>query len=386
MKEFCPDNTQTDTARKLPALLLPWYDRNKRDLPWRENTDPYRVWISEIMLQQTRVEAAKEHYICFLRELPTVQALADCPEDRLLKLWEGLGYYSRARNLQKAAKIIAQNGFPATAQEWKALPGIGEYTAGAVSSIAFGQPEPAVDGNVIRVLSRLFGDGRRQDLLRREFTQLLRETYPETRCGDYTQSLMELGATVCLPLSPLCLTCPLFSLCKTKSDALPLRKEKAVRRVFEKTLLLFYDETRIAVCKRKEGVLKGTYGFFTVEGKLSADGAAAFLQSFCSDPFRIGTPAAHKHVFSHLEWHMTAYPVFSENLAALAKISAASAESRSEAPSSLPEHPNETPVGHTPFSDLVFATRESIEKDYSLPSAFRWAMALLPPQSEKNQP
>lgn len=360
MKENRFGKTEYDTARKLPDLLLPWYDANKRILPWRENTDPYRVWISEIMLQQTRVEAAKEHYVRFLRQLPTVQDLADCPEDRLLKLWEGLGYYSRARNLQKAARLVAENGFPSTAQEWRKLPGIGDYTAGAIASIAFGQPEPAVDGNVIRVLSRLFGDGRTQDILKREFALLLKDTYPRTRCGDFTQSLMELGATVCLPLSPLCLTCPLLNLCKTKSDKLPLRKEKAPRRIYEKTLLLFHDKNYIAVCKRREGVLKGTYGFFSVESKLSLKETEKFLHECGFEAFQIGKAATHKHVFSHLEWHMTAYPVFCEELT-----------------SYTAKNLSDPAAPHTPFTDLVFASKQDIEKNYSLPSAFRWALSLL---------
>ncbi len=312
------------------------------------------------MLQQTRVEAAKEHYVRFLRELPTVQDLAACPEDRLLKLWEGLGYYSRARNLQKAARLVAENGFPATAQDWRKLPGIGDYTAGAISSIAFGQPEPAVDGNVIRVLSRLFGDGRPQDVLKREFAILLKETYPKTRCGDFTQSLMELGATVCLPLSPLCLTCPLFSLCKTKSDALPQRKEKVPRRIYERTLLLFHDKKHIAVCKRSEGVLKGTYGFFSVESKMSPEDVQQFLHGCRFKIFEIGEAATHKHVFSHLEWHMTAYPVFCEELTL-----------------KTAENYSNSDIGHTPFTDLIFASKQDIEKNYSLPSAFRWALSLL---------
>lgn len=182
------------------------------------------------MLQQTRVEAAKEHYIRFLRELPTVQELAACPEDKLFKLWEGLGYYSRARNLQKAAKIVAETDFPHTAAELKKLPGIGDYTAGAIASIAFEQPSPAVDGNVIRVLSRLLGDSRSPEALKTAFAEELAPAYPEKRRGDFTQSLMELGATVCLPSSPLCLTCPLFALCKTRGDAPAAKKQKSERR------------------------------------------------------------------------------------------------------------------------------------------------------------
>ena len=346
-------------AEALPSLLLPWYDKNKRDLPWRENTDPYRVWVSEIMLQQTRVEAAKEHYRRFLRKLPTVQALADCSEDELFKLWEGLGYYSRAKNLHKAAKIVAKEGFPTDAEGWRKLPGIGDYTAGAISSIAFGQPSPAVDGNVVRVLSRLLGDAREQDLLRGEYAKLLAPAYPKERCGDFTQSLMELGATVCLPASPACLTCPLFSLCETKSDALPVRKKKPERRKSDMTLLLFYDNTGAAVCKRREGVLQGTYAFFTAERAMDAEQIALFLQSCGLNGFSLGAPASHRHVFTHLEWDMTAYPV------------------RTEQDLSRLRVPDGTAFPCTDFSDLLYAPVREIEEKYSLPSAYRWCLQVL---------
>ena len=353
------DKQRQEVLRRLPALLLSWYDKSKRDLPWRKNTDPYRVWVSEIMLQQTRVEAAREHYVRFLKELPTVEALAACPEDKLLKLWEGLGYYSRAKNLQKAAKIAAERGFPHTAAEWKKLPGIGDYTAGAIASIAIGQPSPAVDGNVIRVLSRLLGDARGQETLKGAFAELLAPVYPQGRCGDFTQSLMELGATVCVPSSPLCLACPLLSVCKTKSDALPAKKIKAERHKTDVTLLLFQSHSGAALCRRTEGVLKGMYGFFMLERALTEDGVRAFLQKAGMKRFSIGAPHAHRHVFSHIEWNMTAYPVFSEENAATLCAPAQDGTYRSE------------------FSDLEYYTKEEIERHKSLPSAFRWCLPLL---------
>lgn len=360
METLYSENERSCVLKQLPRLLLPWYDRCKRTLPWRKNTDPYRVWISEIMLQQTRVEAAKEHYIRFLRELPTVEALAACPEDKLLKLWEGLGYYSRARNLQKAAKIIAANGFPETADEWKQLPGIGDYTAGAIASIAFEQPSPAVDGNVIRVLSRLLADSKKQEQLKKIFADELSFAYPEKRRGDFTQSLMELGATICTPASPLCLTCPLFSLCKTKSDALPLRKEKPQRRKFYKTLFVFCNGTRLALYRRAEGVLKGTYGFFSAERKMNAAQAEDFLRRAGLKNFALGAPLEHTHVFSHLEWEMTAFAVYTNEDASRL---------------TLPEGENT----EASFSELFYAESTEIEREYSLPSAFRWAKKCLIP-------
>ena len=352
--------------RQLPGLLLPWYDKNKRDLPWRIDTDPYRVWVSEIMLQQTRVEAAKEHYIRFLRELPTVSDLAACPEDKLFKLWEGLGYYSRARNLQKAAKIVDEKGFPRTADEWKRLPGVGEYTAGAISSIAFGQPSPAVDGNVIRVLSRLLGDGRNPDLLKEAFAAELAPAYPAQRCGDFTQSLMELGATVCLPSSPLCLACPLLALCRTRSDALPSKRAKPERRKEEKTLLLFISENRIALCRRSDGVLKGLYGFFSVDAALTEEQTEAFLQGAGARGV-IGPELRHKHVFSHIEWNMRARTVrLAEPLP-----SDFSTEKGLRA-AGLPAD-----TGVSDPAALRFFEKREIEETISLPSAFRWCTKLL---------
>lgn len=357
MEQILQGEARAAVLRQLPQLLLPWYDRNKRDLPWRKNTDPYRVWVSEIMLQQTRVEAAKEHYIRFLHELPTVQALADCPEDKLLKLWEGLGYYSRARNLQKAAKIVAAEGFPDTVEGWKKLPGIGDYTAGAVVSIAFQKPAAAVDGNVIRVLSRLLGDGRPIDVLKGAFTKELQPALSQERCGDFTQSMMELGATVCLPSSPVCLTCPLLSLCRTRSDALPAQKIKPPRKAVPMTLFLFVCGGKAALVRREEGVLRGMYGFFYTEEALSAGEAAARLRAAGLQNFAVGAPHAHRHVFTHLEWDMNAYPVFAEQVSL-----------QGEAFGAVP---------HAAPDMLEWYTLADIEQSISLPSAFRWCLAVL---------
>lgn len=340
-----------EKLKALPPLLLAWYDKNKRDLPWRRDADPYRVWVSEIMLQQTRVEAARDYYIRFLHELPAVGDLAACPEEKLLKLWEGLGYYSRAKNMQKAAReILSLGGFPDTAEKLQKLPGIGQYTAGAIASIAFGKPSPAVDGNVVRVLSRILGDAEEQPLLRKKYFAELVPAYPEGRAGDFTQSLMELGATVCLPSSPKCLLCPVRELCQTQSDALPLKAAKPERKKTDMTVFVFYDRGGIWLEKRAGGVLSGMMQFYNAEHALTPEAAARFLSEKGLTDFCLGEPKAHRHVFTHLIWEMTAYPV-----RVRADLSALSA-----------------------FSSLRFFTAKQAEGDVSLPSAFRWCLSLIP--------
>lgn len=330
--------------RQLPLKLLPWYDSEKRDLPWRENCDPYRVWVSEIMLQQTRVEAAKEYYLRFIKELPTVKDLTDCPQDKLYKLWEGLGYYSRVKNMQKAAKeIVTRGSFPDTAEELYKLSGIGIYTAGAIASIAFSRPSPAVDGNVIRVLSRIFSDERPQSLLKTVFHNELAKFYPKERCGDFTQSLMELGATVCTPRSPKCLTCPLFDLCSTRSDALPVPPEKSPRKRTQMTVFIFSTPHGIGLCKRTTGVLKDMWQFPNEERKLSTKDAKKYLAEIGITQFTISPPKTHKHVFTHIEWLMTAYLVKTDTL--------------------LPQ--------------LEYFFPSEIGEKIALPSAFRWCMEIL---------
>ena len=233
---------------QLPTLLLPWYEANKRDLPWRQDREPYHVWLSEIMLQQTRVEAVRSYYIRFLAALPTVRALAEADPEQLNKLWEGLGYYSRVRNLQKAAKQIMDlhSGiFPSDHEEIRKLAGIGDYTAGAVGSICFGLPTPAVDGNVLRVCSRLTADSSPIDKpqTKKALTASLAEIYPEGRCGDFTQALMELGATVCVPNgAPKCEACPLSAICLAHRDSLetelPIKTAKKPRRQEQMTVFV----------------------------------------------------------------------------------------------------------------------------------------------------
>ena len=296
---------------RIPAPLISWYRANKRDLQWRENADPYRVWVSEIMLQQTRVEAVKEYYARFLKALPTVYELAECSEELLMKLWEGLGYYSRARNLQKTAKIIVEkyNGkFPETKAELLALPGIGEYTAGAISSIALYKREPAVDGNVFRVISRLSENPTdiSEPKYRGYLTEKLREVYPKegVACSDFTQSLMELGAMVCKPLSPECDICPLADICRSKlhgrQENYPVLPEKKGKRREQVCVLMISTPNGVAIRKRETGVLKGMNEFPSFVG-LTAE---AGLECLGVTDFTIVKTAKASHIFTHIAWDM----------------------------------------------------------------------------------
>ena len=299
---------------ELPGRLVPWFLRAKRDLEWRNYPTPYRVWISEIMLQQTRVEAVKPYYDRFLAELPDVAALAAVDETRLLKLWEGLGYYRRVRNLQAAAKKIMQDHggvFPDDYNCVRGLPGIGDYTAGAILSIAFGKPFPAVDGNVLRVITRLTAS--REDIdapkLRKELTSALAAVYPAGRCSEFTQSLMELGATVCLPNgAPLCTVCPLADICLASrqglTDEIPVRKTKAARPVKDFAVVVLRDAAgRYAVRRRPEtGLLAGLYEFPNLDGRHDE---TALKTAFRADSVREAGSA--RHVFTHVEWDMTLY-------------------------------------------------------------------------------
>ena len=304
--------------KKLPGLLIPWYRQNARKLPWRQDKEPYHVWLSEIMLQQTRVEAVKAYYLRFLKTLPTIASLAACDEETLLKLWEGLGYYSRVRNLQKAAVSIEEKHsgqFPARYDDILALPGVGAYTAGAVSSICFEQPIPAVDGNVLRVISRLTEEFTPIDSpqLKKEITERLAAVYPAGACGDFTQSLMELGATVCVPNGrPRCGECPVQPLCMAcqngVQEMLPVKKKKAARRVEKKTVFLLRCGDRIAVERRQEqGVLHGLWQFPNTVGHRSDQVIAPVLAQWGIPDFSLERVVARKHIFTHIEWEMMGY-------------------------------------------------------------------------------
>ena len=305
-------------------LLLDWYRQNRRDLPWRENRDPYPILVSEIMLQQTRAETVKPYFRRFLAALPTVADLACADEATLLKLWEGLGYYSRVRNLQKAARTVMENyggAIPPDFDALLALPGVGRYTAGAVASIAFDLPVPAVDGNVLRVVARITGDDT--DILspaaKKNAEAELAPLVPTEGAGDFTQSLIELGALICVPGEPRCGDCPLHLLCvanrEGKQSVLPVRLAKTKRRVEERTVLVLRrrDEAegeRVALRKRpSEGLLGGLYEFPCLEGHLAEDEVVAYLERAGLSVARMEKLPSAKHLFSHIEWRMIGYGV-----------------------------------------------------------------------------
>ena len=304
--------------KQLPGVLLPWYDAHRRSLPWRDQVSPYRTWVSEIMLQQTRVAAVIPYFQRFMAAFPTVEALAGADTEQLMKLWEGLGYYSRARNLQKAAQVVAQRGsFPATYDEVMALPGIGDYTAGAILSIAFGQPVPAVDGNVLRVASRITGseDNILDAKTRSRFRGLMDAVMPADRPGAFNQALMDLGATVCLPNGePLCDVCPAREFCtayaQNRQKELPVRISKTKRRTEEKTVFLLLQDGSAALRQRPDtGLLAGLWEDPHVNGSLEEADAAAQLSAWGVTPHRGVKRLQFHHIFTHIRWEMTGYVV-----------------------------------------------------------------------------
>ena len=335
-----------EILEKAAALLTEWYAASRRVLPWREDPTPYHVWISEIMLQQTRIEAVIPYYARFLAALPDVKALAECDENRLLKLWEGLGYYSRARNLHKAAKqILADFGgmLPRRAEELKKLPGIGDYTAGAIASIAYGEPEPAVDGNVLRVLSRLlaFDDDIMEQKTRRRVTDVLRAVYPSGEdAALLTEGIMELGETICIPNGEArCELCPLRALCRARDagtvEKYPVKAAPKARRVEERTVLLLRCGERWAIRRRAgKGLLAGLWEFPNEPGSLDAEAAAARIPGV----LRCVPCGEAAHIFTHVEWHMRGYLI--------------------DCASELP--------------DYVWVTAAEIREAYSIPTAFRY--------------
>lgn len=357
--------------------LLDWYQLNKRSLPWRDEVSPYRTWVSEIMLQQTRVEAVKPYFARFMEFLPTIQDLAECPEEKLLKLWEGLGYYNRVRNMQAAAQtVMAEYGgqLPADYETLLGLKGIGSYTAGAIASIAYGISVPAVDGNVLRIIMRLTEDD--SDIMKQstktKVEQALRtvlqgkklasekenqgcsgdshdkvisEKLPENLPGDLNQALMELGATVCIPNgAPHCEVCPWQPFClahKNKSfDRLPVKTKSKPRKIDQRTILIVRDGEHVILEKRpKKGLLASMYQFLNLEGHLTEEEALKQVQQMDLHPMRIQKLEDAVHIFSHVEWHMTGYMIQVDSL------------TREEA-------------------DVEFVEIEKAQKSYAIPSAF----------------
>ncbi len=304
--------------KKMRKPIIQWYQANKRELPWRETKNPYHIWLSEIMLQQTKIEAVRQYYKRFLKQIPNIEQLAQVEEEKLLKLWEGLGYYNRAKNLKKAAQIIKQQykgKMPKTYQELLKLPGIGEYTAGAISSIAYNEPVPAVDGNVLRVISRLIGSTK--DVLdsknKKEITQTLKENMPKKQAGDFNEGLMELGELICIPNGkPLCQKCPIQDICIAKkekvTDQIPVRNKKVKRKKEQKTVFLLEYENKIAIRKRKKtGLLANMYEFPNIDQIIEKEEIQNILQNWFLTAKQIKWIGTHRHIFSHIEWEMIGY-------------------------------------------------------------------------------
>ena len=348
---------ESPRLREAVEPVIQWYRENHRNLPWRNTRDPYRIWVSEIMLQQTRVEAVKRYYERFLSELPTVKELAEVPEDRLMKLWEGLGYYNRVRNMQKAARQVMeeyQGEFPHTYDTIRSLTGIGNYTAGAVSSFAFGIPKPAVDGNVLRVLSRILAS--EEDIMkacvRSWMERAVEEVIPEQNASDFNQGLIELGALVCVPNGdPRCRECPAAGLCLAREKGiqtrLPVKAKAKARRIEKRTVLIFRDARGVAIRKRpSRGLLAGLYELPNVEGHLTGRQAADYGKSIGLMPVRVRKLEDAKHIFSHVEWHMIGYEMLVDEL--------------------------EKSCG----AEMIFAKKEELETVYSIPSAFESYMNL----------
>lgn len=338
-----------NNLKEIVKPLLNWFQENARVLPWREEPKPYYVWISEIMLQQTRVEAVKPYFGRFITALPEIKDLADCPEEKLLKLWEGLGYYNRVRNMQKAARVVMEEyggQMPADYEKLLKLPGIGPYTAGAVASIAYGILAPAVDGNVLRVISRITeseADIAKQSVKKR-IEETVRELIPQECPGLFNQALMELGATVCLPNGmPECERCPVSKLCLARIHdrigEIPKKSAARERRIEKRTVLVIRDGSRTVIRRRpSKGLLAGLYELPNLEGHLSADEVLEYLKREQFSPLQIHPLKEAKHIFSHVEWRMTGYMILVEEMS-----------------------------GNSPF---LMVEPERTEREYPIPAAF----------------
>lgn len=355
---------QTGGLNEIVNPLVEWYNGNKRILPWRDQNNAYYTWVSEIMLQQTRVEAVKPYFLRFIKELPDVQALAECQEEKLMKLWEGLGYYNRVRNMQIAAQTVVRdyNGrLPASYEKLLELKGIGNYTAGAIASIAYQLPVPAVDGNVLRVISRITED--RQDItkqsVRRQMEEQLSQIMPKESPGDFNQALMELGAVVCVPNGPAhCEKCPVSEYCLAYQhgtmEELPVKASKKDRKLENRTVLVIQDGEKTVIQKRpKKGLLAGLYELPNFEGHLSREEILAQVEHMQLEPLYIEKLPDAKHIFSHIEWRMTGY-----------LIRVASLDTETEIP-------------------FIFAAKKQSERQYAIPSAFRSYVKYMKEESGK---
>lgn len=332
------------------TALLGWYAKEARTLPWRNDPTPYKVWISEMMLQQTRVDTVIPYFDRFIAELPTVQALAEVGEDRLMKLWQGLGYYNRALNLKKAARIIVAefNGIiPSADKELQSLPGIGAYSAGAIASIAFGIRIAAVDGNVLRVMARITANP--EDIadpkVKKQLGEFVSSLLPSTQNGDFSQALMELGAMICLPNGePKCILCPVNRFCAALQKGLiaqiPPKSDKKQRKILKKTVFVIFCNGRFALRKRENGgLLPNLWEFPNMPGHLTEQQCKEALEDTGLRILKITAMKPAVHIFSHLEWHMTGYLIQAEE-------------------------------AHT-ASSRIWATQEEIMRQYSIPAAFK---------------
>ena len=347
-------------------VLLDWYDFNARILPWRSDPTPYHVWISEIMLQQTRVEAVKSYYDRWMEFLPDTRALASVADETLMKLWEGLGYYNRARNLKKAATIIMDNYegvIPKDLQALKGLPGIGEYTAGAIASIAFGLPVPAVDGNALRIFSRILAldEDIQKTAVKKKISKEIKRILPKERAGDFNQALMDLGSSVCLPHGrPLCDACPWEAVCAArrmgKEQDFPGKRERKERRLEQLTVFFIETEEGIVLHKRPDrGLLSGLWELPNINGKMETDQARDWVLGQLGREedqlLQMNSLGDGKHIFTHVEWRMKGYYVRLRHL-----------------PESLLQEKR-----------WILVSAKDLKEQYAVPSAFdRYSGAVLP--------
>ncbi len=373
---------------QLVEPLLHWFCQHKRILPWRDEPTPYHVWVSEIMLQQTRVEAVKPYYERFMQELPDVAALARCPEEKLLKLWEGLGYYNRVRSLNAAAVQVMDEFdgvIPDDYDTLLTLKGIGHYTAGAIASIAYQKPVPAVDGNVLRVISRAAADN--SDIMKQSVRSHMEECLSELLArwknqngafcpGDFNQALMELGAVVCVPNgAPHCDKCPWHVFCEARKqgriEQLPVKTKTKARKQIDMTVLVVRDGEKAAIHKRaSRGLLAGLYELPNCQGHLSADEVLAYLKTLGYAPLRIQALEDAKHIFSHVEWNMKAYAVLIEEPEHGMEIdteAAPESESGIKTPAAA-----ETELKGRFGQDWIFVDGRDAGRRYAIPAAFSY--------------